>query len=171
MAFSLCPPVDTSRRRFARRSKNFRRHRVRLPMHSAVLSTLQGFPLLCSLFGSPSVRDFCAPYIDTVEKQVSGLKHKRIWTSQKVMSALFETRLRRRAHRVKPATDVYLGMSFAAVVSRSGPVGGVRIPSVHRKIGISTSNHKPVGGIRGNESTDFTPEFLKCCHALSSSDQ
>ena len=39
---------------------------------------------------------------------------------------------------------------------------------VNGKFGISTSNHEPVDGISGHESTDFTPEFLPCCHALSS---
>jgi hypothetical protein len=57
-------------------------------------------------------------------------------------------------------------MSFTAVVPGSGRVGGFRIPPVHGKIGISASNHKPVDGIGGNESTDFTPEFLHRCHVL-----
>ena len=81
---------------------------------------------------------------------------------------LGKTWLRRRAHRFKPATDVYLGMSFTAVVPGSGGVGGLGIPPVHGKIEISASNHKPVDGIGGNESTDFTPEFLHRCHVLSS---
>src|SRR5271170_886340 len=50
----------------------------------------------------------------------------------------------------------------------SGRIGGFRIPPMHGKLGISTSNHEPVDGIRGHESTDFTSEFLQCCHALSS---
>jgi hypothetical protein len=56
-------------------------------------------------------------------------------------------------------------MSFTAVMPRSGRAGGFRIPSVHGEIGISTSNHEPVGRIGGHESTDFTPEFLQRCHA------
>src|ERR1700719_5174804 len=55
-------------------------------------------------------------------------------------------------------------MSFAAVMPCSGGVGGFRIPAVHGKIGVSTSNHEPVGGIRSHESTDLTPEFLQRCH-------
>jgi hypothetical protein len=51
-------------------------------------------------------------------------------------------------------------MSFAAVMPGSGSVGSFRIPTVHGKIGISTSNHEPVDGIGGNQSTDFTSEFL-----------
>src|SRR6266581_5519569 len=77
---------------------------------------------------------------------------------------------RRRAHRVEPATDVNLGMGFAAVMPGSRRVGGLRIPPVHGQIGISTSNDEPVDGIGGNESTDFTSEFLQRCHALSSVD-
>src|SRR5450759_143587 len=42
----------------------------------------------------------------------------------------------------------------------SGRVGGFKIPPVNGKFGISTSNHEPVDGISGHESTDFTPEFL-----------
>src|SRR5258706_9562208 len=82
--------------------------------------------------------------------------------------ALFETWLRRRAHRIKPATDVYLGVRFTAVMPGSGRVGGFRIPPVHGKLGISTANHEPVVGIGGHESTDFTSEFLQRCHVLSS---
>jgi hypothetical protein len=46
----------------------------------------------------------------------------------------------------------------------SGRVGGFKIPPVNGKFGISTSNHEPVDGISGHESTDFAPEFLPCCH-------
>jgi hypothetical protein len=59
-------------------------------------------------------------------------------------------------------------MSFTAAMPGSGRVGGFRIPTVHGKIGISTSDHEPMDGIGGNESTDFTSEFLQRCHALSS---
>jgi len=55
-------------------------------------------------------------------------------------------------------------MSFTAVMSGAGRLGGFRIPPVHRKIGISTSNHEPVDRVGGYESTDFTPEFLQRCH-------
>src|SRR6266851_1857614 len=48
------------------------------------------------------------------------------------VGVLRKTWLRRRAHRVKPSTDVYLGVSFSAVVPCSGRVGGFRIPPVHR---------------------------------------
>src|SRR5271168_2284222 len=50
-------------------------------------------------------------------------------------------------------------------MSGSGRGGGVRIPPLHGKIGISTSNDEPVYGIGGHESADFTPEFLQRCHA------
>jgi hypothetical protein len=46
--------------------------------------------------------------------------------------------------------------------------GCFRVPPVDGKIGISTSNHKPVDGVGGNESTDFTSEFLERCHGLCS---
>jgi hypothetical protein len=36
--------------------------------------------------------------------------------------------------------------------------------------GSRTSNHEPVDGMSGHESTDFTSEFLQRCHALSSGD-
>jgi hypothetical protein len=49
----------------------------------------------------------------------------------------------------------------------SGGIGGFRIPPMHGKFGIATSNHEPVDGIRGHESTDFTSEFLQFGHALS----
>ena len=83
-----------------------------------------------------------------------------------VAFGLLETWLRRRAHRIKPATDVYLGVGFTAVMPGSGRVGSFRIPPVHGKIGISTSDHEPVDRIGGNESTDLTPEFLLRCHSL-----
>jgi hypothetical protein len=82
--------------------------------------------------------------------------------------ALDKIWLRRCAHRVKPATDVHLGVSFTAVMPGSGRTGGFRIPSVDGEVGISTSNHEPVGGAGGNESTNFTPEFPQCCHTLCS---
>jgi hypothetical protein len=84
---------------------------------------------------------------------------------------LLKTCLRRRAHRLKPATDVYLGMSFPAVMPGSGRAGGFRIPSVHSQIGIATSNDEPMGGIGGDEPTDLTPEFLQRCHAFGSIDE
>src|SRR5208282_5739156 len=32
----------------------------------------------------------------------------------------------------------------------------------HSKLGISTSNHEPVDGVSGHQSTDFTSKFLPC---------
>jgi len=72
--------------------------------------------------------------------------------------------LRRRAHRVEPATDVNLSVSFPAIMPGSRRVGGLRIPPVHGQVGISTSNDEPVDGIGGDESTDFTSELLQRCH-------
>jgi len=40
-------------------------------------------------------------------------------------------------------------------------LGCFRVPPVDGKIGISTSNHEPVEGVGGNESTDFTSKFLQ----------
>jgi hypothetical protein len=37
--------------------------------------------------------------------------------------SLLEARLWRRAHRVEPATDVYLGVSFTAIMPRTGGIG------------------------------------------------
>ena len=85
--------------------------------------------------------------------------------------ALFEAWLRRSAHRLKPATDVHLGVSFTAVMPSSGRVGGFRIPAVHSKLGIPTSNHKPVDRTDGDQSTDFTSKFLQRCHAFRSVNQ
>lgn len=75
--------------------------------------------------------------------------------------------LRRRAYRVEPAANVYLGMSFTAVMSCTRCIGGFRIPPVNGEIGISASNHEPVDRIGGNQSTNFAPEFLQHCHAFS----
>ena len=77
-----------------------------------------------------------------------------------------EVWLRWCAHGVKPAADVHLGVGLTAVVPGSGRIGGFGIPSVHRKLGISTLNHKPVGGIAGHDSTDFASELL---HVVMSS--
>jgi hypothetical protein len=55
-------------------------------------------------------------------------------------------------------------MSFTAEMPGSGRVCAFRVPTVHGKIGVSTSNHEPVGGIRSHQSTDLTPEFLQCRH-------
>src|ERR1022692_1609100 len=71
-----------------------------------------------------------------------------------------EVWLRWRADQVKPAADVHLGVGFAAVVPSPGRVGGLGIPSVHGKLGISALNHKPVGGMTGHDSTDFASELL-----------
>ena len=79
---------------------------------------------------------------------------------------LLETWLRRRAYGLKPAADVYLGMTLTAVMPCSRRVGGFRIPPVHGKLGIPAPNHEPVGGITGHDSTDFTSEFLQRCHTL-----
>jgi hypothetical protein len=51
-------------------------------------------------------------------------------------------------------------MSFTAVMPGSGGIGGFRIPPVHGQLGISASNHEPVDGIVGHDSTDFTSEFV-----------
>ena len=80
---------------------------------------------------------------------------------------LFKAWFRRRAHRIKPATDVDLGMSFPAVMASSRRVGGFRIPSVHSEIGVATSNDEPMSRIGGDEPTDLTPEFLQLCHGCS----
>src|SRR5437879_1194629 len=85
--------------------------------------------------------------------------------------ALDKIWLRRCAHPVKPATDVHLGVSFTAVMPSSRRVRGFRIPPVHSKLGISTSNHEPADGVSGHQSTDFTSKFLQRCHALRSAYQ
>ena len=53
-------------------------------------------------------------------------------------------------------------------MARPRTVGSFQTPAEHGKLGISTSDYKPVNGITGHESTDFTSEFLHRCHALSS---
>jgi hypothetical protein len=75
-------------------------------------------------------------------------------------AALGKVWLGRRADGIKPAADVHLGVSLAAIVPGSGLIGCFRVPSVDGKIGISTPNHKPVDRIRSNESAHFTSEFL-----------
>jgi len=77
---------------------------------------------------------------------------------------LGKTWLRWRAHRFEPPADVHLGMSFAAIMPGTGRACAFRIPTVHGKSRVSTSNHEPVGGIRSHDSTDLTPEFLQRCH-------
>lgn len=37
---------------------------------------------------------------------------------------------------------------------------------MHGKFGLPTSDHEPVDGIRGDEPTNFTSEFLYGCHAF-----
>jgi hypothetical protein len=80
---------------------------------------------------------------------------------------LHETWLRRCANRFKPAADVHLGVSLPAVMSGSGSLGSLRIPSLHGKLDISTSNHEPVDRITGHDSTDFTSELLQRRHVFS----
>jgi hypothetical protein len=46
-------------------------------------------------------------------------------------------------------------------------VGRFSVLPMDGKIRISTSNHEPVDGIRGHESTDFTPEFPQRCHKFN----
>jgi hypothetical protein len=58
-------------------------------------------------------------------------------------------------------------MSLTAIVPGSRRVGCFRVPPVDSKIGITTSNHEPVNGIRGHEPTDFTTEFAQRCHPAS----
>jgi hypothetical protein len=79
---------------------------------------------------------------------------------------LLESWLGRRAHGVKPATDVHFGVSFTAVMPGSRRVRRFKIPAMHSQLGISTSNHEPVARITGHESTDFTSEFLQRCHCV-----
>jgi len=81
--------------------------------------------------------------------------------------ALDKIWLRRCAHRLKPATDVHLGVSFTAVMPSSGRVGGFRVPPVYGEVGISTSNHEPVGGTDGN----VAPPGMKDSGFLISSEQ
>jgi len=81
--------------------------------------------------------------------------------------ALLETGLRRAAHGVKPAADIHLGMRFAAVMPGSSSLGSLRSPSLHSEFGISTSNHEPVDGMVGHQSTDFTLKFLQRRHVRS----
>ena len=59
-------------------------------------------------------------------------------------------------------------MSLAAVVPGSGRVSSLGIPAVHSKLGISAEDHKPVDGIAGDDSTDFTSEFLQSSHMVLS---
>ncbi|MGA7401062.1 MAG: hypothetical protein WBW38_13635, partial [Candidatus Sulfotelmatobacter sp.] len=49
---------------------------------------------------------------------------------------LLETGLGRRAHGIKPAAYVYLGMGFAAVMPGSGRCGSVRIPPLDGKLRV-----------------------------------
>jgi hypothetical protein len=59
-------------------------------------------------------------------------------------------------------------VSFTAVVPGFRCVGGVGVPPVHGKFGLTTSNHEPTRGVTGHDSTDFTSEFLYRCHAFLS---
>jgi hypothetical protein len=80
---------------------------------------------------------------------------------------LHETWLRRCTKRFEPATDVHLSVSLPAVMSGSGSLSSLRIPALHGELGISTSNHEPVDGITGHDSTDFTSELLQRRHVFS----
>ena len=80
---------------------------------------------------------------------------------------LLETRLRRCAHGVKPAADVYLGVGFATVMPGSGRRGRLRIPSLDGKLSLSTSNHEPVDRLIGHSATDFTSEFPQLRHVFA----
>jgi hypothetical protein len=102
-----------------------------------------------------------ARHRDTIEERLSHI-------TPEGRQALHEAWLRRRADRVKPAADVDLGMSLTAIMPGSRRVGCLRVPPVDSKIGISTSNHEPVDGVGGNESTDFTSKLLKRCHGCHS---
>ena len=51
------------------------------------------------------------------------------------------------------STVCLLYTSFTAVMPGTDRVCAVRIPTVHGKIGVSTSNHEPAGRIRSQEST------------------
>jgi hypothetical protein len=66
---------------------------------------------------------------------------------------------------VKSGGGSFLPSAQATVMLCSGRVGSFGIPPVHGQFGISTSNHEPVDGVCGNESTDFTSKFLQRCHA------
>jgi hypothetical protein len=80
--------------------------------------------------------------------------------------ALLETWLRRGAHGVKPAADVHLGVGFVTGMLGSGCCGSFRLSSAHGKLGVSTSHYKPVDGITGRDSTNFTSEFPQRCHGF-----
>ena len=79
--------------------------------------------------------------------------------------ALFERWFRRGTHRLKPATNVHLGMGFPAVMSSLRRIGGFRVPSVHGKLRLPTSNNEPVNRVTGHNSANLTSEFLYRCHA------
>ena len=78
-----------------------------------------------------------------------------------------EIRPRRRANRLKPAAYVDLRVGFAAEVPSASRARGIHIPLEHRELRIATLNDKPVIGIVGDSSTDFTSEFLKSRHAIA----
>jgi len=75
-----------------------------------------------------------------------------------------EVWLRRRTHGVEPSADVHLGVGFAAEVPCPIRICGRRVPPENGQLGIATSNHKPVCGIVGHDSADFTSVFVKRCH-------
>jgi hypothetical protein len=57
-------------------------------------------------------------------------------------------------------------VGFSAEVARSSRARGIRIPLEHSELRIATLNDKPVIGVVGDTSADFTSEFLKSRHAM-----
>jgi hypothetical protein len=79
---------------------------------------------------------------------------------------LLEAWLRRGTHRIEPAADVNLGVSFSAVVPGAGGVSDIGIPTEHGKVGIPTSDDEPVDGIASYDPADLTSVFLQSCHGF-----
>src|ERR1700751_3385426 len=64
-------------------------------------------------------------------------------------------------HRIEPAADEHLGVSFAAEVPGCGAAGRFQIPLVHRDLHVSALDHKPVDRIGSHDPADFALELFQ----------
>jgi hypothetical protein len=70
----------------------------------------------------------------------------------------------RRADRIEPPADVYLGVGFTAEMPGADCVGGLGIPAMNRELRVATLYDEPVDGTSVHNSADFTSAFAHHCH-------
>jgi hypothetical protein len=89
---------------------------------------------------------------------------REVGQSAQCLRGCQEVRFGRRTYRLKPSAYIHLSMGFTAVVPYSRRDCRFSIPFDNREVQISALNHKPVNGIAGHCSADFTTEFAYHCH-------